>query len=42
MKRGVIDGIGKIVWDDGSSYEGGWKMGKRDGEGVLTFASSSK
>jgi len=34
-------GSGKYIYDDGSSYEGTFKDGKRDGNGTYTYASGS-
>ena len=30
-----------MVWHNGNMYEGGWKDGKRDGEGMTTSADGT-
>lgn len=39
LMRGVAQGYGKMVWDDGDVYEGEWMYNKRHGTGTLVFAS---
>lgn len=39
LLRGVAQGYGKMVWDDGDVYEGEWMYNKRHGIGTLVFAS---
>ncbi len=32
--NGVYDGYGIFTWEDGASYEGNWKDGKRHASGI--------
>ena len=36
-KRGFMDGIGKLVFEDGAVYQGAFKEGKKNGPGVVTL-----
>ncbi|HEX2967630.1 MAG TPA: hypothetical protein VHO46_00905 [Bacteroidales bacterium] len=40
--KGLPQGIGKYIWKDGSTFEGEWKKGVRDGEGVYTIKTSGR
>ena len=42
LKEGVIDGQGKMVWDNGDVYEGGWSYATYHGQGTLVWASGGK
>ena len=37
-----MDGLGYIKYSDGSSYNGEFKMNKKDGFGVYKFQNGSK
>lgn len=36
FKKGLPDGTGTYVWENGEKYEGQWKKGLRDGTGTFT------
>jgi len=37
FKKGYPEGHGKYIWKDGTSFEGEWEKGQKNGYGVLTF-----
>ena len=37
-----MDGTGKIIYSDGSSYNGSFKMNKKDGFGIYSFQNGYK
>ena len=39
---GKADGKGVYTWKDGSSYEGDWKSGIKEGNGVFTNIMGDK
>ena len=39
---GNPEGIGIIIYADGSKYEGDWKQGTSHGFGILSFPDGSK
>ena len=38
FKKQKRDGIGSMVWSNGSKYEGEWKEGRQEGHGILVLA----
>jgi hypothetical protein len=41
LRMGVQHGWGKMIWDDGSHYEGDWDNGLCHGEGTYTWADGN-
>ena len=41
-ERGEKEGKGKIIWDNGSEYNGQWVANKRSGNGIFIGADGSK
>ena len=41
MRNGRAHGVGRMVWADGSYYEGGWKEGVPDGWGEVVWPDGS-
>lgn len=39
MKNGLPDGNGKCTYLDGTIYEGEWKKGVKDGDGVFIYSN---
>ena len=35
------DGLGAMAWPNGQKYDGGWKAGKMDGEGVWRWSNGT-
>lgn len=42
FKDGFPNGKGKYIFQNGSTFEGNWNMGKKEGEGKYTFLISGK
>ncbi len=42
FKKGWPNGNGFYEWNNGDSYEGGWKTGERHGNGKFTFTISTE
>jgi len=42
FRKGYPHGKGKYVWANGSTYEGEWNMGMREGEGIYSGSSNGK
>jgi hypothetical protein len=41
FKNGLPHGIGKYTWADGSSFEGHWNKGMKDGKGTMITTDST-
>ena len=41
-KDDMQHGEGKEIWQDGSKYEGGYSMGKKEGHGVYVWGDGSQ
>ena len=42
FKNGLPEGVGKYVWQNGNWYEGAFKAGKRQGEGIMHYPIAGK
>ncbi len=42
FKNGLPEGVGKYSWQNGNWYEGAFKAGKRQGEGVMHYPIAGK
>ena len=42
IENGKPNGLGIMIYPDGSKYIGEWKDGKMDGQGTFTFPSGNK
>ena len=42
VKSGKPNGLGIMIYPNGSKYIGEWKNGKMDGQGTFTFPSGNK
>ena len=42
VKNGEPNGLGVIIYTDGSKYVGRWRNGKRNGQGTFTFSDGRK
>lgn len=42
FKNGLPEGLGKYTWQNGNWYEGGFKAGKRNGEGSMHYVVAEK
>jgi hypothetical protein len=42
MRGGFRDGLGKMKWKDGASYEGCWSFGRPAGQGIFIFPDGEK
>ena len=41
FKNGYPEGFGKYVWENGDWYEGQWKKGLRDGQGIMHLTAEN-
>lgn len=41
FKKGFPDGVGKLIYIDGTTYQGEWKRGEREGQGDMTYPNDS-
>jgi hypothetical protein len=42
VENGVPNGLGFIIYPDGSKYVGEWKNGERNGQGTITYSNMKK
>ena len=41
MKNGLLEGKGRLYYDNGEIYEGEWKNDQRDGKGIYKFPNGN-